>query len=49
MERGGGKRKEKAKSKEDHWKLLRLCIEEIREKGKWATRRTEEIWHKGAQ
>ena len=44
MEEEEEKRKEKAKSKEDNWKLLRLCIEEIREKeGKWTTRRIEEL------
>jgi hypothetical protein len=38
------KRKDKAMGKEDHWKLLRMCIEEIREKeGKWTTRKTEEL------
>ena len=36
-------RKEEAKSKEDHWKLLRVCIETIKETHiKWTTRKIEE-------
>ena len=28
---------------EDHWKLLRLCVKEIKEKeGKWTTRKIED-------
>ena len=36
--------KEKAKKRKDHWKLLRLCIEEIKEnEGRWSTRKIEEV------
>jgi hypothetical protein len=36
-------RKEKAKKREDHWKLLRLCVKEIKEKEiRWTKRRIEE-------
>ena len=38
------KTKQKARSMEDHWKLLRLCVKEIKEKEeKWTTRKVEEL------
>ena len=36
-------RRKEAKQKEEHWKLLGLCIKEIKDnEGKWTTRRIEE-------
>ena len=36
-------RKEKAKRREDHWRLLRLCVKEIKENEKrWSARKIKE-------